>query len=46
LVVAVIAALMGFGGIAVAFAGMAKILFVIFPALFLVSLAMHLGRRV
>jgi uncharacterized membrane protein YtjA (UPF0391 family) len=45
-VIALVAALFGFGGIAVAFAGIAKLLFVIFLILFLVSLIMHLGRRV
>lgn len=45
-VIAVVAALLGFGGVAVAFAGIAKLLFVIFLILFLVSLVMHLGRRV
>jgi len=37
---------LGFGGVAVAFAGLAKILFVVFLVLFLLSLVMHLGRRV
>ena len=46
LIIAVFAALLGFGGIAVAFAGVAKILFLIFLVLFVVSLVMHLGRRV
>jgi uncharacterized membrane protein YtjA (UPF0391 family) len=45
-VIALVAALLGFGGIAVAFAGIAKLLFVLFIVLFLVSLVMHLGRRV
>jgi len=44
-IIAVVAALLGFGGAAVAFAGIAKILF-LFLVLFLVSLVMHLGRRV
>jgi uncharacterized membrane protein YtjA (UPF0391 family) len=38
--------MLGFGGAAVAFAGIAKILFILFLVLFLVSLIMHLGRRV
>ena len=38
LIIAVIAAIFGFGGIAVASAGIAKILFFIFIVLFLVSL--------
>jgi uncharacterized membrane protein YtjA (UPF0391 family) len=46
LVIAIVAALLGFGGAAVAFAGIAKILFILFLVLFLVSLIMHLGRRV
>ena len=45
-VIALVAALFGFGGIAVAFAGIAKLLFIIFLILFVVSLIMHLGRRV
>jgi uncharacterized membrane protein YtjA (UPF0391 family) len=45
-VIALLAAIFGFGGIAVAFAGVAKILFFLFIVLFLVSLVMHVGRRV
>lgn len=44
--IAVVAAVFGFGGIAVASAGIAKILFVLFLVLFLVSLVMHTSRRV
>jgi uncharacterized membrane protein YtjA (UPF0391 family) len=44
LVVAIIAGLLGFGAVAFAAAGIAKILFFIFLVLFLVSLATHLGR--
>ncbi|MGA6987276.1 MAG: DUF1328 domain-containing protein [Terriglobales bacterium] len=44
-VIALIAALLGFTGIAVAAAGTAKLLFVVFLILFVVSLAAHLGRR-
>jgi uncharacterized membrane protein YtjA (UPF0391 family) len=44
-VVALIAAVLGFTGIAVAAAGVAKLLFVVFLVLFLVSLATHFGRR-
>ena len=40
------AALLGFGVIAVAFAGLAKLLFVVFLVLFLISLVMHLMRTV
>lgn len=46
LVIALLAAVFGFGGIAVAFAGVAKLLFLIFIVLFVVSLFAHLGRRV
>ena len=42
---ALVAALLGFGGIAVASAGIAKILFVVFLALFLISLVTGLVRR-
>jgi uncharacterized membrane protein YtjA (UPF0391 family) len=45
LVIALIAAVLGFSGIAVAAAGIAKLLLVIFLVLFLVSLVAHLGRR-
>lgn len=45
-VIAIVAAMFGFGGVAVAFAGIAKLLFVLFLILFLVSVVMHLGRRV
>jgi uncharacterized membrane protein YtjA (UPF0391 family) len=44
-IVALIAAVLGFSGIAVAAAGIAKILFYIFLVLFLVSLVGHLLRR-
>ena len=44
-VVALVAALFGFGGIAVAAAGVAKILFYLFLILFLVTLMGHLLRR-
>jgi uncharacterized membrane protein YtjA (UPF0391 family) len=46
-VVALVAALFGFTGIATAAAGIAKILFFVFLVLFVVSLFMHLfgGRR-
>jgi len=45
-VVALLAAIMGFGGVAVAAAGVAKILFFVFLVLFLVSLVAHMSRRV
>jgi len=45
LIVALIAGLLGFGAIAFAAAGIAKILFFIFLIAFLVSLVMHLGRH-
>ena len=44
LVISVLAALFGFTGMAVAFAGIAKILFFIFLILFVVSLLLHLFR--
>jgi len=44
-IVAIVAAIFGFGGIAVAAAGIAKILFVVFVVLFLITLVAHLGRR-
>lgn len=44
-IVALLAAVLGFSGIAVASAGIAKILFFIFLVLFLVSLVSHLVRR-
>jgi uncharacterized membrane protein YtjA (UPF0391 family) len=48
LVVAIVAAVFGFGGIAAESAGIARILFYIFLIVFLVTLLMHLvsGRRV
>jgi uncharacterized membrane protein YtjA (UPF0391 family) len=44
-IVALIAALLGFTGISVAAAGIAKILFYLFLILFLVTLMGHLLRR-
>jgi uncharacterized membrane protein YtjA (UPF0391 family) len=44
-VVAIIAAVFGFGGIASASAGIAQILFFIFLVLFVVSLIMGMARR-
>jgi uncharacterized membrane protein YtjA (UPF0391 family) len=44
-VVALIAAALGFSGIAVATAGIARILFFVFLLLFLFSLLGHLSRR-
>ncbi|MGI8961630.1 MAG: DUF1328 domain-containing protein [Bryobacteraceae bacterium] len=44
LVIAIIAGIFGFGGIAVASAGIAKILFGIFIVLFLIGLVMHFSR--
>jgi uncharacterized membrane protein YtjA (UPF0391 family) len=45
-ILALIAAVLGFTGIALAAAGIAKIIFFIFLVLFLVSLVGHLLRRV
>jgi len=44
--VALAAGVLGFTGISLAAAGVAKILFFIFLVLFLVSLVTHLSRRV
>jgi uncharacterized membrane protein YtjA (UPF0391 family) len=44
-VVAIIAAIFGFGGIATASAGIAQVLFFLFLVLFVVSLIMGLARR-
>jgi len=44
-VIAIIAAVFGFGGIAVASAGIAKILFYLFLVMFLVTLVMGVARR-
>jgi uncharacterized membrane protein YtjA (UPF0391 family) len=45
LVIALIAALLGFGGIAAGAAGIAKIIFYIFLVLLAASVLMHLFRR-
>jgi uncharacterized membrane protein YtjA (UPF0391 family) len=45
LLIALVAALLGFGGIAVSFAWIAKILFILFIIAFLVSLVMNVSRR-
>ena len=45
-IIALIAAVFGFGGIALAAAGIAKILFFIFLVLFLVALVSGVMRRV
>ena len=44
LVIAVVAAVLGFGGIAGASVGIAKILFFVFIALFVIGLIMHLVK--
>ena len=44
-VVAIIAAIFGFGGIATASAGIAQVLFFLFLVLFVVSLIMGMARR-
>ena len=46
LVIAILAGVFGFGGVAIASAGIAKLLFFLFLVLFVVSLIMHVGRRV
>jgi len=43
--VAIVAAVFGFGGIATASAGIAKILFFLFIVIFLVALIMGMARR-
>ena len=45
-IVALIAGILGFGGIAIAAAGIAKILFLVFLVLFLFSLVAHISRRI
>ena len=45
-IIALVAACFGFGGIAVGAAGIAKVLFVVFLVVALVSFLMSLGRRV
>ena len=45
-VIVLFAGILGFGGVAFAAAGIAKILFFLFIIAFLVSLIMHAGRRV
>jgi uncharacterized membrane protein YtjA (UPF0391 family) len=44
-IIALIAAVFGFGGIAIAAAGVAKILFYLFLILFVISLLAGLSRR-
>ncbi len=44
--VALLAAVLGFTGVAVAAAGIAKIFFFLFLVLFIVSLIAHVARRV
>jgi len=45
-IIALAAAILGFGGIAAAATGIAKILFFVFLVLFLVSLVVHMSRRI
>lgn len=45
LVLALVAALFGFGGVASTAAGISKFLFMLFAVLFVVSLVMNMGRR-
>lgn len=44
LLVAILATVFGFTGIAIASAGIAKLLFFVFLVLFVISLVAHLGR--
>ena len=46
LLIAIVAAVFGFGGVAIVSAGIAKILFLVFIVLFVVSLITHISRRV
>jgi len=46
LLISILAAVFGFGGVAIASAGIAKILFFVFIVLFVVSLITHMSRRV
>ena len=46
LLIALIAAALGFSGVAFLAGGMAKILFFVFIVLFVISLIAHLARRV
>jgi len=46
LVIALIAAVLGFSGVAILAGGIAKILFFVFIVLFVISLIAHLARRV
>lgn len=45
LIIAIVAALLGFGAISFAAAGIAKILFFVFLILFIVSLVRHVSTR-
>jgi uncharacterized membrane protein YtjA (UPF0391 family) len=45
LIIAVIAGVLGFGGVEFAAAGVAKLLFFLFLIAFLFTLVKHLGRR-
>jgi uncharacterized membrane protein YtjA (UPF0391 family) len=45
-IVALVAALLGFGEIAIAAAGIAKIIFFLFLILFVLALLGHLSRRI
>jgi uncharacterized membrane protein YtjA (UPF0391 family) len=44
-IIALVAAMFGFGGIASAAGGIAKVLFYVFVILFVVSLVLGMGRR-
>ena len=46
LLIAILAAVFGFGGISLMAAGVAKILFFLFLVLFVISLIVHVTRRV
>jgi uncharacterized membrane protein YtjA (UPF0391 family) len=44
LMIAIVAAILGFGGVAAATSGIAQILFVVFLALFVISLIVSMAR--
>lgn len=46
LVLAVVSAALGFGGLAAGFATLGKFAFLLFAVLFVASLVMHVGRQI
>src|SRR5579864_8850153 len=45
LIIAIVAAILGFGGLADTSAAIAKMLFLVFIVVFVLSLVLHIGRR-